>query len=92
MMVLKTPCASSNRILWRSSMYGEIKTFHARIGVGVIAAEDGRRYRFHVQALLNRQDGIEGREVHFTPRNSCAQDIIVLAGSPWHAFGSLSLS
>ena len=68
-------------------MYGEIKTFHALIGVGVIAAEDGRNYRFQRNAILNGGQDLEGQEVHFELSARQPEDIIVLAGSPWSAFG-----
>lgn len=72
-------------------MYGEIKKFRRDIGVGVIEAEDGRKYRFERSAILNRRDDLEGQEVHFDLASLKPQGIIVLAGSPWAAFGSIGL-
>lgn len=72
-------------------MYGEIKSFHSSIGVGVIVAEDGSKYRFQRSAVLNRRDDLEGEEVHFEPQSFKAREIIVLAGSPWAAFGGIGL-
>ncbi len=72
-------------------MYGEIKKFRGDIGVGVIHAEDGRAYRFQSTEIRNRHDDLEGLEVHFQLGGLKARDIIVLAGSPWAAFGSINL-
>lgn len=70
-------------------MYGEIKKFRPDIGVGVIQAEDGRAYRFERHEIRNRRDDLEGQEVHFELGDFKARDIIVLAGSPWAAFGGV---
>ncbi len=72
-------------------MYGEIKKFRRDIGVGIIQAEDGRKYRFERSEILNRRDDLEGQEVHFDLACLKPQDIIVLAGSPWAAFGGIGL-
>ena len=71
-------------------MYGEIKKFRRDLGVGVIRAEDGRSYRFERSAILNRSDDLEGQEVYFDLASLKAHEIIVLAGSPWAAFGGVS--
>ena len=72
-------------------MYGEIKKFRPDLGVGIIRAEDGRSYRFAGGEIRNRFEDLEGHEVHFEVGGLKAHDIIVLAGSPWAAFGSLGL-
>ena len=72
-------------------MYGEIKKFRPDLGIGVIYAEDGRAYRFEQTEIRNRRDDLEGQEVHFALSHLKARDIIVLAGSPWAAFGGISL-
>lgn len=72
-------------------MYGEIKKFRSDIGIGVIHAEDGRAYRFERTEILNRRDDLEGQEVYFDISSLKARDIIVLAGSPWAAFGGITL-
>lgn len=72
-------------------MYGEIKKFRRDLGVGVIYAENGRAYRFERTQIRNRDQDLEGQEVHFELGDLKARDIIVLAGSPWQAFGSISL-
>lgn len=72
-------------------MYGEITKYRRDIGVGIIAAEDGHKYRFERSAILNRRDDLEGQEVHFALASLKPQHIIVLAGSPWTAFGGIGL-
>jgi hypothetical protein len=72
-------------------MYGEIKKFRRDLGVGVIHGENGRAYRFEGAAIFNRRDDLEGQEVHFEIGDLKARDIIVLAGSPWAAFGGIAL-
>ncbi len=72
-------------------MYGEIKKFRRDLGVGVIRAEDGRSYRFQGEEIRNRFEDLEGHEVHFELGGLTARDIIVLAGSPWAAFGSIGI-
>ena len=73
-------------------MYGEIKKFRRDLGVGVIAGEDGRSYRFQRDAILNRRDDLEGQEVHFSLSSLNPREIIVLAGSPWAAFGGVTFN
>ncbi|MFA5956249.1 hypothetical protein [Hyphomicrobium sp.] len=72
-------------------MYGEIKKFRRDLGVGIIRAEDGRSYRFEGGQIRNRLDDLEGHEVHFELGELKARDIIVLAGSPWAAFGNIGI-
>lgn len=72
-------------------MYGEITKFRRDLGVGVIKAEDGRKYRFERNSILNRRDDLEGLEVYFDPAALKAREVIVLAGSPWAAFGGIGL-
>lgn len=72
-------------------MYGEITKFRRDLGIGVIQAEDGRAYRFEHSAIRNRRDDLEGQEVYFDLGGRKARDVIVLAGSPWAAFGGIGL-
>lgn len=72
-------------------MYGEIKKFRHDLGIGIIRAEDGRAYRFEGADIRNRFEDLEGQEVHFQIGGLKARDIIVLAGSPWSAFGSIGI-
>ena len=82
---------SLTRYFTERPMYGEIKKFRRDLGVGVIYAEDGRAYRFEQTAIRNHRDDLEGHEVHFELGGLKARDIIVLAGSPWAAFGGIGL-
>jgi hypothetical protein len=72
-------------------MYGEIKKFRSDLGIGVIAAENGRAYRFEHAEILNRHEDLEGLEVHFELGGLKAREIVVLCGSPWTAFGGIGL-
>lgn len=72
-------------------MYGEIKKFRHDLGVGIICAEDGRRFRFQGGEIRNRLEDLEGNEVHFEVGEFKARNIVVLAGSPWAAFGGISI-
>ena len=72
-------------------MYGEIKKFRRDIGVGVIQAEDGRKFRFERAAILNRRDDLEGQEVHFDLASLNPRGLIVRGGSPVAAFGGIGL-
>ena len=72
-------------------MYGEIKKFRSDLGIGVIEAENGHKYRFQRDAILNRRDDLEGQEVHFSLSSLNPREIVVLAGSPWTAFGGIGL-
>lgn len=71
--------------------YGAITKFRSDLGFGVIVAEDGSKYRFSDAEILNRSEMREGREVNFVVLGLHPQSIIVMAGSPWTAFGSLVL-
>lgn len=71
-------------------MYGEIKKFRSDLGIGVIVADDGSKYRFQTSAILNHRDELEGEEVHFELGGLKAREVIVLSGSPWTAFGGIS--
>ncbi len=72
-------------------MYGEITKFRRDLGVGIIRAEDGHSYRFQGGDIRNQLDDLEGYEVHFELGGRKALDIIVLAGSPWAAFGGIGI-
>lgn len=71
-------------------MYGEITKFHDDIGVGVIAAENGRKYRFTKTEIRNAASALIGQAVDFVPVAGRPRDIIMLVGSPWTAFGGLA--
>jgi hypothetical protein len=70
-------------------MYGHITKFREDIGVGVIEAENGRKYRFAKSAFLNTVAPRVGEEVDFLVVASRPSAIIMMAGSPWTAFGDI---
>lgn len=70
-------------------MYGQITKFRHEIGTGVIRAEDGRRYRFASAEIINADRDLVGHGVDFVLSERRPKQIIVLAGSPWTAFGSI---
>lgn len=72
-------------------MYGAIKKYRRDLGIGIITAEDGRAYRFERGAILNRREDLVGQEVYFDLGGRKAREVIVLAGSPWAAFGGIGL-
>ncbi len=69
-------------------MYGQVTTYRGDIGVGIIAAEDGRKYRFQRGSLINLRPDLLGLEVDFELSGRSPKDIIVLAGSPFAVFGA----
>ena len=69
-------------------MYGHVTTYRRDIGVGIIAAEDGCKYRFSRGSLINLRPDLVGVEVDFELSGRSPKDIIVLAGSPFAVFGS----
>ena len=69
-------------------MYGKIRSFQRDIGAGVIAAENGRSYRFRRGDIINTACELQGQEVDFLLQSLNPKDIIVLAGSPWSAFSA----
>lgn len=70
-------------------MLGKIESFRRDIGVGIIAAEDGHKYRFQRSGLVNGRDRLTGEEVDFLLSGRTPREIIVLAGSPWNVFGGM---
>ncbi len=71
-------------------MQGQIIRFHEHLGQGVIATEDGRRYRFEKGEIQNPNGKLVGHDVDFLVESRRPKDIILLHGSPWQAFGSKS--
>jgi len=69
-------------------VYGRISKYREDIGVGVIVADDGRKYRFFRSDVLNRNHAIPGEDVDFIPLGHRPIEIIVMKGSPWTAFGA----
>lgn len=70
-------------------MYGQITKFREEIGTGVIRAEDGRKYRFVSAEVMNGEQKLIGHGVDFVLSERRPKRIIVLAGSPWTAFGPI---
>jgi hypothetical protein len=70
-------------------MYGEIIKFRPDLGVGVIAAEDGRRYRFARSEVVSSARDLVGENVDFIVDARCPRQIIVTSGSLWTAFGDI---
>lgn len=73
-------------------MYGQITKFHSRIGAGVIRTDDGRKYRFAGSEIMNGRKEMIGLGVDFLLAGRRPHKIIVLAGSPWTAFGEIRRS
>lgn len=67
-------------------MYGRIISFSHDVRLGVIRSDD-RRYVFTSSDVYNLQEDIRGLEVSFEPGAIKARNIVLLAGSPWMAFG-----
>jgi hypothetical protein len=67
---------------------GRISKFREDIGIGVIVADDGRKFRFVQSEVLNRNDAVIGQDVDFVPVGHRPTDIILMSGSPWTAFGA----
>jgi len=68
-------------------MYGHVTKYRADIGVGVIAAEDGRTYRFRRDAVLTPAQDLVGEEVDFLVERQRSLAIVVTSASPWTALG-----
>jgi hypothetical protein len=69
-------------------MYGQIVKVRPDLGLGVLVTDEGRKYRFKTADIMNRDVSLDGQDVDFLPIAGRAQSIIVLAGSPWTAFGA----
>lgn len=67
-------------------MIGRVTKFYGQLGVGIITAEDGRKFRFHSRDLTSRAGQASGIEVDFIVRSGRPRDIVPLVGSPWQAF------
>ena len=68
-------------------MIGRVTKFYGNIGVGIITAEDGRKFLFKSRDLTSRAGQSSGVEVDFELRSGRPRDIIPLTGSLWNAFG-----
>jgi hypothetical protein len=70
-------------------MYGEIIKFRPDLGVGVIAAEDGRRYRFERSQVVGSARDLVGKNVEFIVDARRPRRIVVTSGALWTAFGDI---
>ena len=70
-------------------MYGEITKFHEDLGVGVIAAENGRKYRFSKSEIVSSARQLVGEGVDFIVDARRPRQIVMLSASPWTAFGGI---
>lgn len=68
-------------------MLGEITKYRDDLGFGVIVADDGRRYRFARNRVVNAASDLVGQEVDFLISANQPAEIVILSGSPWTAFG-----
>ena len=71
-------------------MQGQILKFRSDLGHGVILAENGRKYRFAKSEIVNSDDDLAGTSVDFLVVASRPQQIFLMSGSPWTAFGGPS--
>ncbi|MGE0627795.1 MAG: hypothetical protein AB7O43_08200 [Hyphomicrobiaceae bacterium] len=69
-------------------MVGKITKFYSNHGIGVIAAENGRRFRFSSSEITNRNGALLGIEVDFLLELGRPTQIVPLVGSPWTAFSN----
>ncbi|WP_205678473.1 DUF805 domain-containing protein [Brevundimonas vesicularis] len=63
-------------------MRGEILSYDASTGVGLISGDDGARYDFTSAALQSPAVPAAGVRVDFVPEGAAATQILILAGSP----------
>lgn len=71
-------------------MYGRITKFRSELGVGVIEAECGRKFRFVKSEIRSVAKELVGQDVDFLVVASRPTEIITMSGSPWTAFGGES--
>jgi hypothetical protein len=70
-------------------MYGQITKFRHDLGIGVICAENGRKYRFRHSEMVNAAAQLVGEDVHFITDAGRPRQIIAMSGSPWTVFGAI---
>ena len=70
-------------------MYGEIIKFRADLGIGVIEAEDGRKYRFARSEIVSSARLLLGENVDFLVDARRSRQIVVTSASLWTAFGDI---
>ncbi len=67
-------------------MQGQITKYDSKLGYGVIAAEDGRKYRFAKTEVINVNGRLVGYEVDFLLKAARARDVILMTGTPFTVF------
>jgi len=70
-------------------MHGRITKFRHDMGIGVIVADNGCKFRFAGTQIRNATPELVGQSVDFMVRGSRPTDIIMMSGSPWTAFGAI---
>ncbi|KAB2941444.1 MAG: hypothetical protein K8F92_20940 [Hyphomicrobium sp.] len=68
-------------------MHGRITKFSPKVGFGVIEAEDGAKYRFAKDEVVNLNGKLVGHSVDFLVSARRPKDIILMTGNPWTVFG-----
>ena len=63
-------------------MRGEILSYDATTGAGLISGDDGARYDFTSDALQSPAVPAAGVRVDFVPEGAVATQILILAGAP----------
>ncbi len=69
-------------------MHGQIVKFDDTLGFGVIHAEDGSRFRFTKDEVVNPNGKLVGYDVDFLLESRRAQQIFLMYGTPFDAFGA----
>lgn len=67
-------------------MQGRITKFRSDMGVGVIEADCGRKFRFTKSEIRSAGSDLVGQDVDFLVEAQRPREIIMLGGSPWAAF------
>jgi cold shock CspA family protein len=70
-----------------SAMLGRITKFSPEVGFGVIEAENGAKYRFAKNEVVNLNGKLVGHSVDFLVSARRGKEIFLMTGTPWTAFG-----
>lgn len=68
-------------------MHGQITLLRQDLGIGVIRTDDGRKFRFALDDILNADNEMMGESVDFVLVCDRPAEIIMMKGSPWSVFG-----
>jgi len=68
-------------------MHGQITFYRHDLGIGIISTEDGRKFRFATDHVLNADSEMVGESVDFVLVGNRPAEIIMMKGSLWAAFG-----